>query len=308
MLATSRREFFDVVLNASTPQGWSAVDYTSSDDSSNPADELKSKNAAEDGFIASQKTTTNATSTKEQLEPQTPSSPDSADPRSSRPAAAASLVQQNTPHCLEQRNSEYKIASRSKFTFADGDTELNKTNRNGKYQHSTNDGIVLSSAKSQLCKDNNYFDLLATNLNECANLHLALYGERALWRVGKLKRPKRRSKNSLRWKPAVNIGTQEGATSYDAGVIWLPVQESSSNQNTSASDARQPCPKAVYSSKQPQTELKTEETSASPKTNENPTSPPPDIKIKIEEVPENRSMSVPCGTRDKSKQKAGKFY
>lgn len=137
------------------------------------------------------------------------------------------------------------------------------------------------------------------------NFPLDLYGGRALWRVGKLKRSKRTPRVSVRWKPVVKSDTQEGTVSYDSGVIWLPVRKGNSdNRNTPTSDTEQS--QSTDSSNQTECEPKTDENTTQPKTKENVTSPP-DVKIKVEEMPQTRSLSVSSGTKHKNKPKAGKF-
>lgn len=114
-----------------------------------------------------------------------------------------------------------------------------------------------------------------------------------------MKRTKRTPRNSFRWKPIVKGNTQEGAASYDAGVIWKPIlQDNSHKQNISTLDPEMI--QHVGNPGQPQGE---------PKTNEHPAVPPSGPNIKKEEVRDERSLSVPWGTKYKQTNitKPGKF-
>jgi hypothetical protein len=132
MLASSRGDFFDVVLNRPTPQGWSGEEFRSSAQFSNPANEMESKKDT-DEFTASRKNT-HAASKPSHAEPQTGATLKNANPRSSQPVASVDLVKEAKAHdpVTEGSSSEYKIESRS-ASRSNRDTKSKVINTGGKF-------------------------------------------------------------------------------------------------------------------------------------------------------------------------------
>lgn len=198
MLASSRGDFFAVVLNPATPQRWTGLAFEPKGGFTNSTDQMQSKNVESESIIPGKDS---VTSGRSKSDPRSTAAPfENTDPLSEQPVASAEVVSEtNSPVTLKKCfEREYKIESAPLA-----------------------DSIANTKPKTVTSKDGK----LITEVEQLnVNPFLALLsGSRALWRVGKLKRPKR-SPKSLRWKPVVKGEThQEGSVAYDAGIIWKPI-------------------------------------------------------------------------------------